>query len=364
MKGVDAANVKNAAKGRWDHILTALAPQLQPALENHKKHVPCPVHGGKDGFRVFKDVADTGASICNTCGAHTDGFATIMWANGWNFPTTLKEVAGYLSMPQKHVAAPRVHQEPKQVVSEDAAIEKAKKSLNKVWNESIGCSEREAEPARLYLARRGISIATPAEIRFHPSLSYFDGDKKVGDFPALLAMVSDASGCPVTIHRTYLTVDGKKAPVESPKKLMTYPSNRKIVGGATRLRANERSDVLLIAEGLETALAVMEATEFPVWSAVNAHMLENFVAPEWVKKVFVFADKDRPTQQHPRGHGQEAATRLVQRTWERGIQCSAVVPSGTVQEGQKSLDWLDVLNQKGKTGFPSLMAISRAAKAA
>lgn len=363
MRGIDAGEVKNAAQGRWGYILSALAPQLQPALGNPKKHFPCPVHGGKDGFRVFKDVADTGASICNTCGAHTDGFSTIMWANGWDFLTTLKEVAGYLSMPQTHIAAPRVHQEPKSAISDDAAIEKARKSLNRVWNESIGCHEREAEPARLYLARRGISIAAPVEIRFHPSLTYFDGENKVGAFPAIITMVSDAKGSPVTIHRIYLTPDGQKAAVPSPKKLMAYPSDRKIIGGAVRLRANERPGVLLVAEGLETALAVMEATNLPVWSAVNAHLLENFVPPEWVKQVFVFADKDRPSQQHPRGHGQEAATRLVQRIWERGIQCSAVVPSGTVQEGQKSLDWLDILNQKGKAGFPTLQAI-QAAKAA
>ncbi len=363
MGHIDAGAVKSAAQGQWDSILSVLAPSLQPALGNHKRHFPCPVHGGKDGFRVFKDVSDTGATICNTCGAHTDGFATLMWANGWDFPTTLKEVAGYLSMSQTFAAAPRTQQVPKQAIQDEAAIEKARKSLNRVWNESIGCDERDAEPARLYLARRGISITAPVEIRFHPSLMYYDGEKNVGEFPALLAMVSDVNGNPVTIHRTYLTADGQKAAVVSPKKLMAYPANRKIIGGAVRLRTNIRSEVLLIAEGLETSLAVMEATGFPVWSAVNAHLLENFVPPDWVKQVFVFADKDRPTQQHPRGHGQEAATRLVQRVWERGIQCSAVVPSGTVQEGQKSLDWLDILNQKGKGGFPSLQAI-QAAKAA
>lgn len=360
-----AEEVKLIAQGRWDLILSAIAPQIQPALENHRKHVPCPVHGGKDGFRVFKDVCLTGATICNTCGAHTDGFATIMWANGWNFSTTLRAVSNYLAMPQKYVAMPRSNSPPQKIAMVDeAAIEKVRNNLNRVWNESIGCNEKDAEPVRLYLARRGISIVLPEEIRFHPSLSYFDGDKKVGDFPALLAMVSDASGCPVTIHRTYLTVDGKKAPVESPKKLMTYPPNRKIVGGAIQLQANTRSNVLLVAEGLETALAVMEATSFPVWCAVNAQLLENFEPPEWVKQVFVFADKDLPTPQHPKGHGQEAATRLVRRIWSKGIQCSAVVPAGKIPDGQKSLDWLDILNQKGKAGFPSLIAISRAVKAA
>lgn len=363
---IKAEDVKRVAEGRWDSILAAIAPNLKDALENHKKHVPCPVHGGKDGFRVFKDVHVNGATICNTCGAHTDGFATIMWANGWSFSETLKEVSSYLGMSQNYVATPKRTLPPKKVapVVDDSANEKMRGGLNRVWNESFGCNEREAEPARLYMARRGISIAIPEEIRFHPSLSYFDGDKRIGDFPALLAMVTGADGGPVTIHRTYLTPQGMKADVASPKKLMAYPTNRKIIGGAVRMNADQRSDVLLVAEGLETALAVMEATNLPVWSTVNAHMLENFVPPAWVKQLFVFADKDKPSKQHPKGHGQEAATRLVQRIWGMGIKCSAVVPTGEIQDGEKSLDWLDVLNQKGRSGFPSLTAINRVAKAA
>ena len=361
-----AEDVKNAAHGRWDNILASVAPQLQPALKDHRKHVPCPVHGGTDGFRVFKDVEQNGATVCNTCGFFTDGFATIMWANGWDFSTTLKEVAKYVSIPQSYVAAPVHHlpQRAKEVEADEDAVNKARKSLNDVWRKSIGCDERDAEPARLYFARRGISIAIPDEIRFHRSLGYYDGDKKVGNFPALLVMISDVKGNPVTIHRTYLTNEGKKADVGSPKKMMSYPPDRKIVGSAIRFQADTQSGILLVAEGLETALAVMEGTNFPVWCTGNAHLLENFVPPEWAKQIFVFADKDKPSQQHPKGHGQEAATRLVRRIWGMGIKCSAVVPAGAIQEGEKSLDWLDILNQKGKGGFPSLTSINKVAKAA
>ena len=48
-----AEDVKNAAHGRWDNILASVAPQLQPALKDHRKHVPCPVHGGTDGFLLL-----------------------------------------------------------------------------------------------------------------------------------------------------------------------------------------------------------------------------------------------------------------------------------------------------------------------
>jgi hypothetical protein len=76
-----------------------------------------------------------------------------------------------------------------------------------------------------------------------------------------------------------------------------------------------------------------------------------------VDQILVFADKDRPTHQHPEGHGQEAAKRLVRRLWEMGIKASAIVPTGEIPSDQKSLDWLDVLNRKA--GFPIMALATR-----
>jgi hypothetical protein len=143
---------------------------------------------------------------------------------------------------------------------------------------------------------------------------------------------------------------------------MRYPADRQLTGGAIRLVGP--GPVLAVAEGLETALAVMEGTGFPVWCAVNAHLMENFVPTGGVGRVLVFADKDRPTNQHPKGHGQEAARNLVLRLWEMGIQATAIVPAGEIPPGQKSLDWLDILNRDGKAGFPSLQNVERAMRRA
>ena len=75
---IEACDVRQLAAGRWTEILEAVAPALEPALRRPGRHVPCPVHGGKDGFRLFRDVAQTGGGICNTCGAFHDGFAVLM----------------------------------------------------------------------------------------------------------------------------------------------------------------------------------------------------------------------------------------------------------------------------------------------
>ena len=65
----DVNEVRAAAEGRWLEICGILAPQLAPAMEKIGTHVPCPVHGGDDGFRLFKDFSKSGGGICNTCGA-------------------------------------------------------------------------------------------------------------------------------------------------------------------------------------------------------------------------------------------------------------------------------------------------------
>ncbi|EQD57602.1 P4 alpha zinc-binding domain-containing protein, partial [mine drainage metagenome] len=93
---IDVAEVRRAASGRWDRIYATLAPELSAALATPGRHVPCPVHGGKDGFRLHR-TADNGAGICNSCpefaGKFIDGFAILMWLRGWKFPQALEEVA-------------------------------------------------------------------------------------------------------------------------------------------------------------------------------------------------------------------------------------------------------------------------------
>ena len=88
--------IRPLAKGHWDYIFSALAPQLSAAMEQPGKHVPCPVHGGKDGFRLFPNYQENGACVCNTCGEFRDGFKTLEWINGWSFFEVLKHVGALL----------------------------------------------------------------------------------------------------------------------------------------------------------------------------------------------------------------------------------------------------------------------------
>ena len=68
------AEVIACANGRWTEILTTHGIS---ELSLSGKHSPCPIHGGKDGFR-FTDEGK-GSWVCATCteGKFNDGFNLI-----------------------------------------------------------------------------------------------------------------------------------------------------------------------------------------------------------------------------------------------------------------------------------------------
>ena len=51
---LESGPVRAAARGRWVAVLQALAPELDAALAKPGRHVGCPVHGGRDGFRLLQ----------------------------------------------------------------------------------------------------------------------------------------------------------------------------------------------------------------------------------------------------------------------------------------------------------------------
>ena len=97
-------DVKAASRGRWVNILVALS-SADPAFFDGNHH-GClkPECGGTDRARAFDDVDETGGVICNQCHSdrNGDGFSTLQWLNGWDFPTALKAVAAYLNISNGH----------------------------------------------------------------------------------------------------------------------------------------------------------------------------------------------------------------------------------------------------------------------
>jgi len=336
---IEVCDVRRFAGGCWADVLGALAPALTPALSRLGRHVPCPVHGGTDGFRLFRDVDQTGGGVCNTCGTFHDGFALLMWVNRWTFPEALNAVAHELGTTDTRVPESRRVQT-RRPRTKERNRESVIDALNRVWQQSLDPADRRAAPLQAYLRRRGLSGAELDNkvVRFHPALGYWkmndhNGIELAGRYPAMVALVTDADGAPVTVHRTYLTLDGCKAPVPAPKKLMGYPGHR-LVGGAIRLF--DPGPVLGVAEGIETALAVHLRTGMPVWSAVSANLLERLEPPAQTSLVVVWADRDRS------GTGEAAALSLRERLLRRGISVAMHLPPGPIPANSKGIDWADV----------------------
>jgi len=128
---------------------------------------------------------------------------------------------------------------------------------------------------------------------------------------------------------------------------MPYPTDRCLIGGAVRLCQAEPD--IGIAEGIETALAVHQATGMAVWAALSCTLLERFEPPVGTRHVAIWGDLDRM------GVGKDSAQKLAERLSERGIAASLHFPPASLLGDCKSVDWLDVLNRVGPAGFPSVI---------
>jgi putative DNA primase/helicase len=345
---IESDVVRDAARGSWLSVLDDLVPEINQAIEKPgQRHIACPVHGGKDGFRLFRDANLSGGGCCNTCGPKPDGFSLLMWLRGWTFPEALSAVAGILGLsadshqPQRIVHRKTHFDQSKSSTNDD----KIRSLLRTVWRESKSIHHPDAEPVRLYLQSRGLDGWLPnwPSLRFHPKMQYRNEDNQViGYFPAMLALVEKDNRA-ITIHRSFLTDDGRKAPVESPKKLMPVPADRLIVGSGIRLGNPGR--VLSVTEGIETALAVIEATGMVTWPLISSTLMSHLIIPQGVEKLIIWSDLDRSHA------GTFAAQKLADRAKTQGIQVEIREPSGPLPIDAKSIDWLDVLNQSGPNAF-------------
>ena len=358
----DSRATKQQASGQWLAILDDLAPALQPALDKVGDHVPCPIGSGStDGFRVYRDVNQTGGGVSNSFGSFTDGFNLLMWVNNWSFPEAHDAVFEWLN-------GATVREPIKQVTyskaDDNSGADKAKRRrylLNLLWTQSQGIDSTGAEPATTYLARRRcypLPWDMP-DLAFHESLQYKD-DSGVQNFPGLLAVVRDRNGKGVTMHRTFLTLDGNKAPVEKPKRMMPIPPDAMVTGSAIRLQpAGWQGEVIGVAEGIETALCVSCATHMVCWSVMSSTFLATFEPPPWVKKVVIWADCDREKLMRRSGKlidagsaGQKAAHGLQNRLWEIGIESEIRLPPPVPETlTQKSVDWADIYAMYGSKSF-------------
>ena len=84
--------------------------------------------------------------------------------------------------------------------------------------------------------------------------------------------------------------------------------------------ASISAELLMVAEGIETALAAMQACALPAWAALSTSGLKSLAIPENVQTVIILADNDR------NGAGQQAAYAAAERWRAEGRKVKLALP--------------------------------------
>ena len=297
--------LQERARGRWHGILPAIGISEQFLK---RKNGPCPMCGGKDRWR-FTDIDGKGTWYCNNCHGG-NGIALVMKFTGLPFIEAARRIERLLGgVPAEQIRAER---------SEEAK----RVALNTLWQS--GRPVRADDPVDRWLHNRGVGMRNyPKCLRTGMRVRH--SGPPVSWHPAMLATVTDPSGRPATIHKTYITEAGTKAPVAKPRM---FCAGSVPAGGAVRLAT--AGSVLGVAEGLETALAAMKMFGIPTWSALNAGGIERFEPPVETERLIIFADNDQ------NGVGQRAAYALAARMAGK-MQVVVRIPENP------DTDWNDVI---------------------
>ena len=261
-----------AVKGKWSIVFESLG--LPPITGGRHYKGECPLCGRKDKFRI-DDKDGTGSWIC-TCGSG-DGWKLVQQTQGWDFKTAAEYIDNVIGNKR----------------TKDDCQPKPQTDTDRL-RATVGDKFRKLSPAlrntgaEMYLRNRGIEELPVKNIRFT------DSEKTpVGTFECMYSIATDERGNPCYLHRTFLK-DGGKAPIERPKRLNSLQSESYLnCAQSVAIRMFPCSDVLGIAEGIETALSCKQIYKCNTWSTLNAGFMKKFRAPKGVKRLYIFADSDK-----------------------------------------------------------------------
>lgn len=251
-------------RNRWPSIL----PQLGIATAFLTgRQTPCPLCGGKDRFR-FDDKDGRGTFYCNQCGPG-DGVELLKRFHKVDF----KRVAAMVE--------PLIDTAPVQIKREidgEARI----KALRAIWGESSAITPD--DDAGRYLISRGIQPPFSDALRFVPKLKVTG--ESVPFLSAMIAVVCDPKGKPITMHRTYLQ-DGRKAEIASPRRMMPGDLPK-----GSFIKLAPPAKIMGVAEGIETAILVSRRFNVPCWALISADNMRGFVPPPECRWLRIFGDND------------------------------------------------------------------------
>ena len=271
---------------------------------------------GRKGALAVRVAGPKRGTFCDYSGsAKGDALSLIQYARQCEPREAFRWARAWLGVAPSSYTPPLPPKRPTPTASppESGTIDLARR----LWAEGLPARGTLAEK---YLASRGLALEDAAPIRFHPRAWRNKNYGPPG--PAMLALMACAETAePVGTHCTYLAPDGSaKAEGERVKVMLGK-------AGVIRLAPIE-GPALGIAEGIETALAVMQRAGWrPVWAATCAGAVSRFPIIPGAESLAIFADADPP--------GMAAARQAAQR-WRNAGKAARIIapPSG---------DWDDAL---------------------
>lgn len=268
---------------------------------------PCPVHGGtKSPFALTRG---SGGRLLVHCHA------------GCASAEILRALQRTQVLPRE--TAPAARRPKREEVPHDwSPVAQA------LWDRGVGVAGTAVER---YLEGRGCAGIETEVLRYLEPGAF-------GRFACMMALVTDVTTArPITLHFTRLNAAGTaKAEVARPKLLL---SGHRKSGGCIRLSPDD--DVTLglgLAEGIETALAVMRRGWAPVWATVDAGNMKSFPVLDGIEALALFADHDQA--------GLDAARTCAARWREAGREAHIATPS------TQGFDFAD-LNSDPQKGRPA-----------
>jgi putative DNA primase/helicase len=291
--------------GCWPRILLEVGVPQECLAQN----VPCPWCGGRDRFS-FGDKGK-GLFYCRQCKAQGNGYTLLgKWLGIPDFVDQSRRVQEILkSIPADTLARSRsLHRQ-----RSDGASEKQLAERYEIWERSIPISTN-GDVGRYLMGRVGFIPDAPDALRKLP-------DRYT---TWMVARVTHPSSWG-TLHYTDMNPDAvpRRRTHEGPRPL----------GSAVRLMPINDRGALGIAEGIETALSASVLFGVPVWAALDKWGIENFLVPDDVIALTIFADNDED------GGGLMAAEKLQARC---EVRCEIRMPEGVGE------DWNDVHNRSPK----------------
>lgn len=248
---------------------------------------PCGIHGGSDSLRVN---TQTNGWTCMACGAKGgDALAFHQALHGLDFVSAARDLGAWEDEAQqagRRQTPPRKPPPPPRPPPRPPAQPMHPRLSEQGLAQWRDCKRLDGIAVDYLHARRCRIPPADSHLRWHPHLRHPSGYTG----PALVGLITDASTRePLSLHRTWVQADGRKAEVQPPRLLLA--GHRK-QGGVIRLCPDEAVTTGLgVAEGIESALSLAWAF-VPVWACIDAGNLAALPVLAGIEHLIIAADND------------------------------------------------------------------------